>query len=70
MSTQTYYLNKQAQTNGDHEVHVSSCIYMPSEANRMYLGSYDNCKDAVAKAKQTYSKSNGCRTCCNACHTS
>jgi len=33
------------------------------------LGSFSSCQPAVTEAKKTYSKSNGCKTCCNACHT-
>ncbi len=65
-----YYVNKKVQANGDHEVHVENCIYMPSSENRSYLGEFSNCGDAVKKAKETYSKSNGCKTCSNECHTS
>jgi len=66
----TYYVNKQAQANGDHEVHKSDCRYLPSSENRKYLGEFSNCKDAVKEAKKTYSQSNGCYTCSNECHTS
>lgn len=64
-----YYVNKNAQNNGDHEVHKSGCSYMPDTENRLYLGDFDNCKDAIKEAKKTYSKSNGCYYCCNECHT-
>ncbi len=50
----TYYVNKQAQSNGDHEVHKSGCTHMPSEENKRYLGSFDNCHDAVREAKKYY----------------
>ncbi|MCI9847004.1 hypothetical protein [Flavobacterium pectinovorum] len=63
-----YYVNNTAQSNGDHEVHTEYCIYLPS--NRKYLGTFSDCKPAVAEAKKTYSKSNGCKTCCPSCHTS
>lgn len=68
----TYIVNKQVQTNGDHEVHntTTGCIYMPNIANQTDLGYHDNCHGAVAKAKQTYAQSNGCYYCCPACHTS
>lgn len=65
-----YYVNKRAQSNGDHEVHKSGCLYMPHEVNRIYLGFFSSCHGAVAKAKQFYPKSNGCYYCCNSCHTS
>lgn len=63
-----YYVNKDAQSNGDHEVHVEGCWYMPN--NKIYLGNYTNCQDAVAEAKKHYPQSNGCKYCCTACHTS
>jgi len=62
-----YYVNRNAQRNGDHEVHKDGCQYMP--ANNFYLGNYSNCRDAVKEAKKTYSQSNGCYTCCRECHT-
>lgn len=65
----SYYVNKNAQPNGDHEVHVSGCNHMPATVNRMYLGDFSSCKPAVAEAKRHYSQSNGCYYCCNACHT-
>lgn len=64
-----YYVNKNAQSNGDHEVHTQDCRYLPESTNRKYLGEFSNCKDAVTEAKKTYSQSNGCRTCSYSCHT-
>ncbi|MAO93003.1 MAG: hypothetical protein CMM78_11315 [Rhodospirillaceae bacterium] len=64
-----YYVNKNAQNNGDHEVHTTGCSFMPDPANRLSLGEHSNCSTAVAKAKQTYRQSNGCYYCCNSCHT-
>ena len=63
-----YYVNNNAQLNGDHEVHVEGCYYMPQ--SKKLLGSYNNCKDAVIEAKKTYRQSNGCAFCCPLCHTS
>ncbi|MCB0745963.1 MAG: hypothetical protein KDC90_00735 [Ignavibacteriae bacterium] len=65
-----YYVNKNAQANGDHEVHKSDCSFLPKEENRIYLGVFDNCKDAVREAKKYYSQVNGCYYCSNECHTS
>lgn len=64
-----YYVNKNAQDNGDHEVHVPTCSFFPEEANRLYLGEFSSCHGAVAKAKETYPQSNGCYYCSNPCHT-
>lgn len=65
-----YYVNKNAQANGDHEVHKTGCTHMPNEVNRKFLGSFANCHAAVKEAKKTYTKSNGCYYCCRVCHTS
>lgn len=64
----SYYVNNKSQSNGDHEVHVTSCRYLPSD--RTYLGEHASCTTAVTEAKKRYSQSNGCATCCPACHTS
>jgi hypothetical protein len=66
----TYYVNKQAQSNGDHEVHESTCSYLPSASNLLYLGVFTTCSDAVKEAKKTYSQADGCYWCCRSCHTS
>jgi len=64
-----YYVNKQAQSNGDYEVHKADCSWLPSVENRRYLGSFTNCHDAVKEAKKYYSQSNGCKHCSLECHT-
>lgn len=64
-----YYVNKHAQSNGDHEVHHEDCRYLPSSDNRRYLGEFSNCKPAVIEAKKYYNQVNGCKACSNECHT-
>ena len=64
-----YYVNKKVQPNGDHEVHTSDCEYLPNPENRIYLGEFSNCEDAVKEAKKHYTQSNGCYYCSNGCHT-
>lgn len=63
-----YYVNKNIQSTGEHEVHKSECIYLPDIQNRIYLGTFDNCKEAVKKAKGYYSNVDGCYYCSNECH--
>lgn len=65
----SYYVNKQAQTNGDHEVHTSGCPHPADASNRLQLGDHLNCQSAVRTAKQSYTQVNGCYYCCNSCHT-
>ena len=64
-----YYVNKNAQENGDHEVHKEGCDYMPEVENRKYLGEFTICHDAVEIAKTIYSQANGCKYCSEDCHT-
>ena len=53
-----YYVNKKAQSNGDHEVHKESCFYLPSPLNRIDLGEHQNCSTAVTEAKKHFKQSN------------
>lgn len=64
-----YYVNENAQSNGDHEVHDEDCRYLPHLQNRTYLGEFSSCTPAVKEAKKYYNQVNGCKTCSNACHT-
>lgn len=64
-----YYVNKNAQTNGDHEVHTSTCSWLPDAENRIYLGEFLTCRPAVQEARKYYVQVNGCYYCSNGCHT-
>jgi hypothetical protein len=66
----SYYVNKNAQPNGDHEVHEAGCAWMPAAENRIYLGEHSNCASAVREAKKYYGQVDGCYFCSNACHKS
>ena len=66
----SYYVNKSAQANGDHEVHREGCSWLPKPENRVYLGEYHSCHGAVVKARTHYSQVNGCAHCSPDCHTS
>lgn len=63
-----FFINKNPQFNGDHEVHTEDCYRLPLTENRIYLGYFDNCREAVRKAKEYYSQVDGCYYCCNVCH--
>lgn len=64
-----YYVNNNAQANGDHEVHHYDCPYLNQVTNRTYLGEFPNCASAVNEAKIIHRQVNGCKTCNSACHT-
>ncbi len=65
----SYHVNRNAQPNGDHEVHVSTCTRAPDAGNQLQLGEFAACGPAVTAAQRTYRTANGCYYCCNPCHT-
>lgn len=65
-----YYLNLNAQSNGDHEVHKESCYYYymyKSGYNFELLGAFSNELEAVRYARIKYPifKIDGCAYCCS-----
>ena len=62
-----YYVNINAQDNGDHEVHKVGCYYMPRPEHKLYLGVFSNCYEAVREALKKYSTADGCHYCCPEC---
>ena len=65
-----YYVNDTESTEGDHEVHRSDCYWLGLANSKTYLGLFDSCAPAVAKAKRDhYRNSNGCVHCSPNCHT-
>lgn len=65
-----YYVNNNAQSNGDHEVHKDGCSWLALATNTSYLGYHSECKTAVTEAKKIYRQSDGCKYCSPICHTS
>jgi hypothetical protein len=65
-----YYVNKNAQANGDHEVHTANCSYLPAAENRIYLGEFSSCRGAINAARNRFTRVNGCYYCSTPCHTS
>lgn len=58
-----YYVNNNAQSNGDHEVHTGECHYLLLIVDKTYLGIFFNAVGAAEKAKQYHFQSNGCAYC-------
>jgi hypothetical protein len=64
-----YVLNRNPQSNGDHQVHVKTCRRVPEEENRVPLGFHHTCQSALIAAKvRGYSNVNGCSWCSRECH--
>ncbi|SHK83571.1 hypothetical protein SAMN05444266_101308 [Chitinophaga jiangningensis] len=66
---QTYYVStvRQAVT-GDNEVHVETCQKLPLSQNRIRLGEYYHCAEAVNAARKLYPTADGCKICSPACN--
>ena len=63
-----YYVNMNPQPNGDHEVHSEDCRWLPAPENRIQLGYFSSCADAVMTARRYYAQVDGCMFCCPLCH--
>jgi len=71
-----YILNKNKQdslSGENYEVHdENSCQHLPHYENRIDLGYFNNCKDAMTAAINKFpgskSEIDGCYWCCNPCH--
>ena len=64
-----YYVNKKKQNNRGHEVHIEECHFLPKTENRIYLGQFNSCTEAIADAKKHYNKVKACKHCLEECHT-
>ena len=58
-----YYVNRQEQDNGDHEVHEEACEKLPELKNLLPLGEFYTCHAAIAEAKRYFLKVDGCYYC-------
>ena len=47
-----YFVNRNEQPNGDHEVHGYGCRRLPGVRNRIYVGYFNSCHDAVIEARE------------------
>jgi hypothetical protein len=69
-----FIVNENAQSNGDHEVHLTTCTcsHMPASKNQTALGFHSSCHGAISKAREKFPnwKIDGCFFCCRECHTS
>lgn len=65
-----FYVNKNAQVNGEHEVHRLTCSWLPDVENRVYLGDFDTSAQAIREAKKYYNNVDGCAFCCPESHNS
>ena len=58
-----YYLSRNEQRGGVHEVHRGDCFFLPIEKNRISLGIFSDSVEAVEKGKEFLSNVGRCREC-------
>lgn len=63
-----YYVNTNAQSTGEHEVHKDGCHRMPEPQNRIYLGYFLDAKEAVREARRYFANVDGCYYCASEAH--
>lgn len=67
-----YVCNKNADENGRHEVHATTCSYLPQIENRIEIGWKSDCQEAIRQMYEwnpTGFRFDGCFWCCFPCHT-
>jgi len=64
-----YYVNIDPQSDGQHEVHKSECTHLASREDRLYLGIFRNCQDAIQEAEKHYPAVAACNSCSPECCT-
>ena len=66
-----YIYNRNTDSKGNHEVHTTTCNYLPARSNQVKIdGNFYSCKDAIQNVKSKTGKTNfdGCYYCSNSCH--
>ncbi len=65
-----YYINRNAQANGDQEVHTTRCSHPPNTDNRVPLGNHATCRSAIQEARRRgFPRADGCAYCSPDCHS-
>jgi hypothetical protein len=58
-----FFIEIDAQGNGDHLIHKSDCSLLPAKEAIYYLGSISNINSAMKKAGERFTKPTGCTQC-------
>lgn len=68
MIENAYTVTLLPQDQGKHFVHRTDCQVLPEHIDLVELGSFDQCTEAIPKARELFSPVNGCALCCPDCH--
>ena len=64
-----YHVSKESKNNGEHEIHKSTCSFLPVSEKRIFLGFLSSCNEAIAEAKKHFEEVNPCYYCCFEYHS-
>lgn len=62
-----FFIAVHRNTDGCHEVHVSTCLLLPTPSDRRYLGEHEGCHDAITIAQLYFGNCTGCPECSPDC---
>ena len=64
-----YFVNRNAQADDEHEIHTQYCPFVPRRPeNRVPLGRFTRCQDALEVARRYYTQVDGCAICSPTCN--
>lgn len=58
-----FYIETNAQPNGDHYVHFANCTLLPAKDAIHYLGSIASSASAIKRASEYFKNACGCPQC-------
>ena len=65
-----YYVRISPGLTGIHSVHKKGCPFVPDIANRIPLGRFNSCKEALIEARKYFQLVDGCNFCNKDCYES
>lgn len=66
----SYYVESVSQENGHHLVHKDGCDWIPQEKNKVYLGEFKCCEEAIEEAQDLFNDLDRCIQCLTECISS
>jgi hypothetical protein len=65
-----YFVRISPGLSGMHSVHKESCPFVPDNGNRIPLGRFRDCKEALREAREYFQRVDGCYFCNKECYES
>ena len=65
----SYFISKEKNGAGKHELHASVCYKLPDPGKRIYIGEFEDCVQAMRLAESMIRSMDGCPLCSPRCHS-